>query len=459
MKMNKISIVDNGFLMAETRETPLHVAALQIFKLPKGLKETDKEAFFADTMATMGMLTATTPLFNQRLQATLFGLGAPGWLPDDDYDLEYHMRYSSLPRPGTREQLMTLVGRLHAQLLDRTRPLWEFHLIEGVENNEFAIYFKIHHALIDGVGGMRLMQNMLSESPAANTVRPLGEEEAKKHKSKKPRSGKALANTFKLATTVAPEMGRELLGYARQRILPNPDAARQWYEAPDSPINVPVSPARRFAVASFRLKEFKQVSKASGVTINDIVITICGGALRRYMLDQGNLPETTLNAGVPVSVRAKGKDAGNAFSMMMCDMGTHIEDPTERLKFVYEGTQRSKAHLSSLSRESITGLTILMGVPLMGTQMLRIAEKAPLPYNVVVSNVPGSRSKLYLNGAEMIGFYALNLLYNMQSLAVTVTSYVDSLDFGLVACRKTLPELNKLAAYLTSEFDQLKKHH
>jgi diacylglycerol O-acyltransferase len=321
------------------------------------------------------------------------------------------------------------------------------------------MYFKIHHALIDGVGGMRLMQNMLSESAAANTARPLGEEEAKKHKRKKPRAGITLAKTFKLATSVAPEMGRELLGYARQRILPNPDAARQWYEAPDSPINVPVSPARRFAVASFRLKEFKQVSKANKVTINDIVITICGGALRRYMLDQGNLPETTLNAGVPVSVRAKGKDAGNAFSMMMCDMGTHIEDPSERLKFVYEGTQRSKAHLSSLSRESITGLTVIMGVPLMGSQMLRIAEKAPLPYNVVVSNVPGSRNKLYLNGAEMIGFYALNLLYDMQSLAVTVTSYVDSLDFGLVACRKTLPELNKLVTYLASEFEQLKKGH
>lgn len=458
-KMNKISIVDNGFLMAETRETPLHVAALQIFNLPEGLEGVDKEDFFAETLATMGKLTSTTPLFNQRLQTSLFGIGSPGWLPDDDYDLDYHIRHSSLPRPGTKDQLMTLVGRLHALLLDRTRPLWELHLIDGIENDQFAIYFKIHHALIDGVGGMKLMQNMLSKSSAANTVRPLGEKEAKKRKSKPGAlsAGKKLANAFKLVSTVAPEMGKELLGYTRQRIIPDPEAARQWYEAPDSPINVPVSAARRFAVTSFSLQDFKRVSKAHKVTINDIVITICGGSLRRYMLEHDNLPDKTLNAGVPVSVRAKGKDAGNAFSMMMCDMGTHIEDSAERLKFVNGATQKSKSRLSSLSRESITVLTIVMGVPLMGSQMLRIAEKAPLPYNVVVSNVPGSKSKLYLNGAEMVGFFAVNLLYDMQALAITITSYVDSLDFGLIACRKTIPELNKLASYLTSEFEKLDK--
>ncbi len=457
--MNKISIVDNGFLMAETRETPLHVAALQIFKLPEGLEEDEKEEFFAATLATMGKLTAITPLFNQRLETSLFGLGSAAWLPDDDYDLDYHIRHSSLPRPGTKDQLMTLVGRLHALLLDRTRPLWELHLIDGIENDQFAIYFKIHHSLIDGVGGMKLMQNMLSESASANTVRPLGEKEAKKKKPKPVASSavKTLTNTFKLLTNVAPEMGKELLGYTRQRIIPDPEAARQWYEAPDSPINVPVSAARRFAVTSFSLQEFKRVSKANNVTINDIVIAICGGALRRYMLEHDNLPDKTLNAGVPVSVRAKGKDAGNAFSMMMCDMGTHIEDAAERLKFVNDATKKSKSHLGSLSRESIKALTVVMGVPLMGSQMLRIAEKAPLPYNVVVSNVPGSRNKLYLNGAEMVGFYALNLLYDMQALAITITSYVDSLDFGLIACRKTIPELNQLASYLTAEFEELNK--
>ncbi len=457
MKMNKISIVDNGFLMAENRETPMHVAALQIFKLPKGLKEADKEAFFSRTLATMGELTADTPLFNQQLQSARFGLGGKGWLPDDDYDVDYHMRHSSLPRPGTMDELMALVGRLHSQLLDRTRPLWELHLIDGIENNRFAIYFKIHHSLIDGVGGMRLMQNMLSESADADTVRPLGEEEAEQSK-RKPSSRtavKTLANTVGLATSVAPEMSKTLLGYARQRILPDDDGARQWYQAPASPINVPVSPARRFAVNSFKLRDFKRLSKAKDVTINDIVITICGGALRRYILEHWTLPKNSLIAGVPVSVRAKGKDAGNAFSMMMCDMGTHIEDPAERLQFVYDGTQKSKAHLGSLSRESITGLTVIMGVPLMGSQMLGFARQTPLPYNVVVSNVPGSRQKLYLNGAEMISFYALNLLYDMQSLGITVTSYVDSLDFGLVACRKTIPELNTLADYLSLEFEAL----
>jgi diacylglycerol O-acyltransferase len=458
--MNKLSIVDNGFLMAETRETPLHVAALQIFKLPEGVEGVDKQDFFAETLTTMGKLTATTPLFNQRLRNSAL---SPSWIPDDDYDLDYHMRHSSLPRPGSRDQLMTLVGRLHGLLLDRTRPLWELHLIDGIENDQFAIYFKIHHSLIDGVGGMKLMQNMLSKSPAAHTARPLGEKEAKGEKAAKRKktqqaessARETLASTFKLLSTLAPEMGKELLGYGRQRINPDPEAARQWYEAPDSPINVPISAQRRFAVNSFKLEDFKRVSKAKKVTINDIVITICGGALRRYMLEQGNLPETSLNAGVPVSVRAKGQNAGNAFSMMMCDMGTHIADSTARLKFVHDATKKSKSHLGSLSREAIMGLTIVMGVPLMGSQMLGIAKNAPLPYNVLVSNVPGSKNKLYLNGAEMVGFYPVNLLYDMQALSITVTSYVDSLDFGLIACRKTIPELNKLTSYLTSEFEKL----
>ena len=161
--MSNISIVDNGFLMAETRETPLHVAALQIFKMPQGLEGIDRQDYFAEILETMGRLTASTPLFNRRLQTSLMGLGNPSWVTDADYDLDYHMRHLALPQPGSRDQLMTLVGRLHGLLLDRTRPLWELHLIDGVENDQFAIYFKIHHALIDGVGGMKLMQDMLTK--------------------------------------------------------------------------------------------------------------------------------------------------------------------------------------------------------------------------------------------------------------------------------------------------------
>ena len=454
--MRKLGVVDNGFLIAETRDTPLHVAVLQIFKLPKGV---DKQAFYAEIIETMGRVTATTELFNQRLNNSPLSAVSPSWVADDDFDIDYHIRHSALPLPGTMDQLLTLVARLHGVLLDRTRPLWEMHVIEGIENNQFALYFKIHHAVIDGVGGMRLMQAMLSKSAGAHTAHPLGEREAKKRKPKRPEltAQQQLLDTVEQIRTLVPEMGKELFALGRQRFIPDAEAARQWYQAPDSAINIPVTAQRRFAVNSFKLADFKRVGKAKKVTVNDVVLTICGGAIRRYLLEEGSLPEKSLNAGVPVSIRAKDGNSGNAFSMLVCDMGTHIEDSEERLRFVHNSTTSAKAQLGRLSKESITGLNVLMGAPFMAAQMLKMAKNIPLAYNAIVSNVPGSKDKLYLNGAELVDFYAISLLYDMVALNIVITSYVDSLDFGLVSCRSAIPKLDKLAAYLTSEFNKLEE--
>ena len=451
--MRKLSMMDNGFLQAESREAPFHVGGLQIFKLPKGAK---RKEFYQKVMDNLGELAAVTPPFNQRLHVPPLNLGLPSWIEDKNFDLEYHLRHSALPHPGAMEQLKTLVSRLHGTLLERTRPLWEFHLIEGLEGGRFALYFKIHHAYIDGVGGMNMMKAVLSDSPDAQ-ITPLGhgsgqDEDADSSQSKSRGGATSLSK-------IIPEIANAFFGMGRKALSLKSSDSALWYTAPRTILNGLIAGQRRVAIQSFSLEEFKQVGHALGTPLNDVVLSICAGALRRYLLDRDALPGRSLNACLPVSVRPKddtGK-SGNVFATMMCSLGTHIEDPLERIRFVNRSTSEGKKEYARMSEKSILGISMIAGAPLVAGQMLRIADKMPLAFNLIISNVPGSRKTLYVNGARMEAFYALSLLYNMQALTIVATSYVDSLDFCMVACRKTMPDLDKMMDYLIDEFDNLKQ--
>jgi len=454
--MKKLSLIDNGFLMAESAQAPFHVAGLLIFKLPKGAR---RNTFYRKIIKNFGEMAVVTPPFNQRLQLPLFNLGQPGWVQDRNIDLSYHVRHSALPAPGTMEQLRKLVSRLHSTLLDRTRPLWEAHLIEGLKGRRFALYFKIHHACIDGVGSMNMIKAILSTSAEAEIAAKIsnGPPEQEDNAGWPEKTG--VIERAMAGLSMAPEIGNAVMDMGRNFLERTDEAHALWYTAPKTILNRPITGQRLVAIRSFALEEFKQVGAVYDVTVNDVVLSICSGALRRYLSGKNALPGSSLNACLPVSVRPRddtGK-SGNVFATMMCSLGTHIDDPLERIRFVNRSTGQGKAAYARMSPKSIIGLSMMTGAPLVAGQMLRIAPKLPLAFNLIISNVPGSRRPLYVNGARMESFYGMSLLYNMQALTIAITSYVDSLDFCLVSCRKAVPDLNTIIEYIADEFDTLKK--
>ncbi len=454
--MKKLSLMDNGFLMAESVQAPSHVAGLLVFKLPKGVRQKD---FYGKIMKNFGEMAAVTPPFNQRLQLPLFNLGQPGWVMDEDIDLSYHIRHSALPGPGTMEQLKKLVSRLHSNLLDRTRPLWEVHLIEGLRGGRFALYFKIHHACIDGVGSMNMIKVILSTSPEAEIAATIDDGPSEQDTNTGQSANTGVIERARAGLSLAPEIGNAIMEMGRNILGRNDETPALWYTAPKTILNRPLTGQRRVAVRSFSLDEFKRVRVVYDVTLNDVVLSICSGALRRYLLDKDALPGRSLNACLPVSVRPRDdtEKSGNVFATMMCRLGTHIDDPLKRLCFVNRSTSQGKAAYAKMSPKSILGLSMMTGAPLVAGQMLRIAPKLPLAFNLVISNVQGAGQPLYMNGARMESFYGMSLLYNMQALTIAITSYVNSLDFCLVSCRKTIPDLNNIIDYIADEFDILKK--
>jgi len=456
--MKRLTMMDNGFLQSETRESPMHVAGLQIFHLPKGV---DRAEFFEEIAETMGKMSSTTAPFNQRLHYPPLKLGLPSWVPDEDFDVDYHLRLSALPTPGSNDQLMTLIARLHGSLLDQTRPLWECHVIEGLEGDQFAVYFKIHHACMDGMGGMDVMKAVLSKSPKAHTAKPIGQPIPKKKSPPKPKL--SLIEKLKKGGTMLwgalitiPKFFLAIFKLRAERNLPEMPVVPNWYTAPDSALNVRITAQRRFATNSFPISEIKEISKKMGVTINDVALAMCSGAIRLYLQKFHQLPTKSLNVSVPVSIRLEGSGEGNAITTLICPLGTHLDNPLERLQLINQSTKQGKQNLQTFTKEAIITKTILEAMPAFAGWMLKQAHRVPLPFNVVISNVPASREPLYLNGAEMDDFYAVSLIYDMQALNITLTSYVDTLDFGLISCRRAIPELNSLASYLDDAFQELK---
>jgi len=454
--MKKLSMADNGFLQVERPSTPMHVGGVTIHKIPSGI---NRQAFFSNLLDNLCKVFVSTAPFNQRMKFTPLKVGVPSLVLEPNLDLEYHMRHSALPEPGAMAQLTTLIGQLHSKLLDRDHPLWEFHLIEGLEGNRFALYFKMHHACIDGVGAMNLMKAMMSDTPDQTT---LNIPQARK-RSLRPKAATNLAariekltHAFQVQAQTAPELGNVFRDIGKKLMHPDANIVPLWYSAPPSMLNAPVTGQRRFAVRSFALDEFKAISKAKGVTINDVVLTSSAGALRRFLLEQHCLPERSLTCCIPVSIRPKdGNSDGNAISSLICSLGTHLDDPIERLMHVHRSTKEGKAQLNQMSQKTLEAYTMMMGAPFIVGQMLNVSQAIPSPFNILISNVPASDKKLYLCGTEMEALYAVNLIFEKQALNITCTSYVDTMDFSFIACRRAFPDLERMSVYLAESLDEL----
>jgi len=457
--MSRLSPQDASFLIAETRETPMHVGGLHLYRPPEGADIQELFEQFVDVQAFRSP-------FNRKLKWPMGALGMPRWVEDEELDIDYHLRLSALPTPGRYRELFVLISRLHGILLDRSRPLWECHLIEGLESGQFALYTKMHHALIDGIGGMQLLQSALTEDPdergLANPWAAQTAARQARRASKEPRSRRAAVNAaaelIQEQVGSMPQLARALTRTATSLRTPIDQRTALPFEAPKSILNGKISGARRFVAQSYPLERIKTVGKAFDATINDVVLAMSAGALRRYLLEHGELPDKPLVAMTPVSVRPAGReDLSNAVSALLANLGTHIEDPAERMRVIRASMADGKELLGAMSYSAIMLYTMLMSSAAMAPTLFGLAGRVAPGFNTVISNVPGPRKPLYWNGAELEGMYPVSIPFHGVAVNITVTSYVNSLDFGITACRRSVPHVQRLIDYLQEALEELEQ--
>jgi WS/DGAT/MGAT family acyltransferase len=470
--VRRLSGLDAAFLALETPSSTGHVGGLSVVD--------PSTAPVPLTLATLTPLLqgrlAAVPVMRQRLMEVPLGLDQPVWVDDEHFDIGYHVRELGLPTPGTTAQLAEQVARIHARPLDRSRPLWELYLISGLEGGRAAVYTKIHHAAIDGVSGAELLTVLYDLDPAGRPGERDGPPEPFAPRTPPSRLG-LLTRT---ATRVAGrpyELGRVIAhtvtALPGQLPVLGPAVAATFARSPDggvltaaplpaprTPLNVSISPHRRFAPVTLSLPDVKRVKNAFGVSVNDVVMAISAGALRRWLLERDALPETPLVAMVPVSIRQTSSDfKGNKVSAMLATLPTHVADPVERLGVAHRSTVAAKAQQAAVPQGLVDQVTDFSPPALTGrvARMIfgsRVLNRLPA-FNVVVSNVPGPNVPVYLAGAELLHHYPLSAVTDGMALNITLIGYRDGLDFGLVAAREVVPDLDTVAGHLAEELDLL----
>jgi len=448
--MELISPTDNIFLLGESREHPMHVGGLQLFVPP----EDAGPEFVRDVYDTMLSCTDVQPTFRKH-PAFVGGITNVAWSLDKDIELDYHLRRSALPAPGKVRDLLELTSRLHGSLLDRHRPLWETHLVEGLEDGRYALYCKMHHALIDGVSAQRLMQRALTPDPDDQELRVPWELKPRNKGAVPVTSAwQTLRSTAGSLAGLAPSvvtLARAAL-VEQQLTLP--------FRAPKTMFNVRIGGARRAAAQSWALERFKRVKAAAGgVTVNDVVLAMCAGALRAYLIEQSGLPDTPLVAMVPVSLRTEEHTdrGGNMVGTILCNLATHLDDPAQRLEAVHSSMAANKTVFSQLPQVQQFALSAFLTGGIALSLVPGFVATAPPPFNIVISNVPGPREPLYWKGARLDGNYPLSIALDGQALNITMTNNAENLDFGLVGCRRSVPHLQHLLGHLEDSLKDLER--
>jgi WS/DGAT/MGAT family acyltransferase len=466
-QMKHLSIVDGAFLHMESAEMPMHVGSLNLFEPPAGYSG---EGFYEQVKAHVAKRMHLAAVFTRKLALMPFDLANPVWIHDDDIDLDYHVRYMVLPKPGSIEQMEALAARLHSMLLDRSRPLWEFYIIEGLVVGRIGFYGKVHHAAVDGQAGVALATSLFDLTPEPRAVKPPREARANTYQlGVAELLAAALTNQIQqivqsvklLPKIVATAYSAAQEAIAARRSETEDDRAARKAEkpptrfklAPATPFNHSITNQRAFAAVSLPLPEVKSIGKAVGASINDVVLWLCSTALRSYLKEGRELPDKSLVAGVPISLRQEGDTtANNQVAGTLIDLGTELADPTARLKAIKRGTAAMKKEMGTFrgviptdfpslgSPWLISGLASLYG-------RSRIADWLRIT-NVTVSNVPGSRVPVYLCGAKMTDYYPLSIVVHGIALNITVQSHVDQLCFGLIACRRAVPDVHELGNHL-----------
>lgn len=440
---------DAIFLLGESREHPMHVGGLQLFEPPPGAGR----GFAHELHKQLAAQRDFQPTFRKHPAKFVGGMPNLGWSYDDDIDVDYHVRRSALPSPKRVRELLELTSRWHSSLLDRHRPLWETHIVEGLKDGRFAIYTKVHHALIDGVSAQKLMQRALTTDPDDPEIRAPWTLRKPKRKPSPSSPLSSLARTAGSLAALAPST----IGLARAALLEQ--QLTLPFGAPKTMLNVKIGGARRCAAQSWSLDRIKSVKSAAGVTVNDVVLAMCSGALRYYLLEQNALPDTPLIAMVPVSLRTEEEaDAGgNMVGAILCNLATDTDDPAQRLLTISDSMRSNKKVFSQLPRFQALALSAVNTSALALAAVPGWVASTSPPFNIIISNVPGPTQPIYYGGARLDGNYPLSIALDGQALNITLASNAGNLDFGLVGCRRTVPHLQRLLAHLESSLKDLER--
>jgi diacylglycerol O-acyltransferase len=494
----KLSSLDASFLYLETPEMPMHVGSMAIFRLPDDYKGD----FFEEFKAMIASRLHIAPILKSRLAKAPLDIDHPSWVEDDQFDIDRHIFRGSLPAPHDRATLQRIVGWIHAKLLNRARPLWEFYVFEGMQNNEIGLYSKMHHACIDGGAGAALTSMIYDVSPIPRKVDPptarrVAQEPrdiaanlldsyqqlwtqpfnpaAAPRTVELPRSGKSdlgsilfdnamfqIENAIRFASSV-PAMLKSVSEVVTKVSDPKARQSLASMVSPPTILNKAISSERSFAGTSISLSRAKAVARKAGGKLNDVVLALASGVVRRYLVSQGALPNKSLTAAVPISLREEGNtESNNQVFGMICSIATNIEDPKARLEAIIAQSTKSKemshplrAFMPQVSNVSMLGAPILVQILALLYSRSDLSNVLPPAANITVSNVPGPRQTLYAAGAELLHIFPVSISTHGIALNITVQSYRDQLDFGFVAGANIIPHVQVLCDLLPAEFETL----
>lgn len=457
--MDRLSGLDASFLYLETPAQLMHVCGLIVLEpstMPDGYS-------FEIMQAEIDRRVRDVPDFKRKLRRVPLGIDHPIWVRDTHFDIDRHVHRLALPQPGGYAELVSLISHLAGLPLDRSRPLWEMWVIEGY-GDHVAVFSKMHHSTVDGVSGSNLISHLCSLEADAEPI-SLGE---------KPGFGREpgqleLLGRGVLSNITRPVNALKLLTPSAQLLTKTVGRARAGtamaapFSAPRTSFNGTITGHRAIAVANMSLADIREIKTVSGTTVNDVVLAVAGGALRSYLEDRGELPETSLLATVPVSVRSSSKRSGgsNKVSALFAKLGTDTDDPLERLDDMASNNRNAREHHNAISADSLQDWAEFaaprtFGLAVRAYAGLRLAEKHPVVHNLVISNVPGPPVPLYFMGAEILALYPLGPVFHGAGLNITVMSNNGQMHVGIIACRESMPDVDDLVQRFPKELARLK---
>ena len=459
--MDRLSGLDASFLYLETPEQLMHVCGLIVLDpstMPDGYS-------FRSMKEEIDRRVHDVPAFSRKLRKVPLKLDHPIWVRDQHFDIDRHVHRLALPQPGGYDELVELAGHLAGQPLDRSRPLWEMWVIEGYDDGLVAVFSKMHHATVDGVSGSNLISHLCSLEPDEPPLALGDDDEFGRDPRELELLGRAVVSTLTKPLTAARlltpslDLVTKTVGRARQGT-----AMAAPFSAPRTSFNATITGHRSVAFADMDLDDIKGIKKATGTTVNDVVLAVAGGALRSYLEERGELPESSLLATVPVSVRDQSRHSSgaNKVSALFTKLGTDVEDPLERLEDMASSNKNAKEHHNAISADSLQDWAEFaaprtFGLAVRAYAGLRLAERHPVVHNLVISNVPGPPVPLYFMGARIEALYPLGPVFHGAGLNITVMSNNGSVHVGVIACRESMAGADDLVQRFPQELTRLKK--
>ncbi len=448
MTTRALSATDATWLLVESGDMPMHVGLLLEFSLP----EDAPADFMTQLRASLHAEVELPAPWN------LVPVHSPaGALPivreAAEIDLEHHVRWWGLPEPGDQRELGVLVSHLHTQQLDLRRPLWEFHVIEGLGAGGFAVFVKVHHSVIDGASAMLLLTKALTTDPDERGLPPLFRVPAEDQADGQPSMNPLAAFLASVGRSLGAVQGFAQAGAGLAKASVSDSSLSVPFLHPKTALGARINGQRRLATQQYDLNQVKALSKATGTTVNDIVLYLSSTALRAYLSEIGKLPDSTLTAAIPVNIRREGdRSARTMAAMMIADLATNISDPLERLTAIKASTAAAKEHFPE-SPDAATAYALSIATPWVAS--LLAGGRSRAPQSLGISNVPGPREPLYWNGARLDALYPMSLLFHGNALNVTCVSYAGKLNFGFTGARDSLPHLQHLATAMGGALEEL----